>query len=183
MQNPITLWKACSLDFRNRRNQKRLYNFKRYLLELNQIRTVGIVATCAEALAELTYEFEKRGKKVSVLLIETDSKTRSYPERFSFDEVSWKGEVVSDVAKEFVKYPFDCLLCLNEQSYSPLEEYILLNTPARCRVGRFEEGKERLCELLISTNENASQLGKHILGFFLRNQEAAQQQALEAQAY
>ncbi|WP_027001346.1 DUF6913 domain-containing protein [Hugenholtzia roseola] len=170
MQNPLIFLKAKALAYRNRalRKQKQLI-YKRNLLHFNQIRTIGIISTCSESLAELTYQLEKMGKKVAVLLLD-ETQQRSETQNLSYQAVRFDGSVDTTKIEEFINYPFDILYCLNEQSYSPLQEYLLLKSPARCRIGRYQLGKEYLGEILIATTEKPLDLARHGLTF-LQNQE------------
>jgi hypothetical protein len=176
MQNPIIFTKSKALAFRNRKLRQMPNIYRRNLLSFNQVRTVGIISTCSESLTELTYQLEKKGKKVAILLLNETTQSAE-PQSLSYREVSLGGKVIPDKIDEFINYPFDVLYCLNEKFYSPLQEYLLLKSPARCRIGRHQIGKEYLGEILIATDEKPLILARHGLDF-LQQQEVGSEVCL-----
>jgi hypothetical protein len=118
---------------------------------------IGIVFTVEnktkhDAVKDFIKKMEIEGKTVSVLSFLPEKK-----ENFEFlfnyytkKDVSFWGTLTSGDALQFASIPFDFLYCFDEDP-NPFVINLLARSKARCRVGRFQEGREVFFEMMIES--------------------------------
>lgn len=104
-------------------------------------------------IKEFIHQLEQDGKKVHVLEY-LPLKAENYEFMFDFftlKELNFWGEITSEVALKFISTPFDYLFYIDRQS-NPLALYLLADSKAKCRVGRYHENETDFFELMIEQN-------------------------------
>lgn len=98
-------------------------------------------------------KLQQDGKQVRVL--EFLPKKKENPEFmfdfFTIEDLNFWGKINSETADKFCRSNFDYLFILDTQS-NPLITYILANSLAHCRVGRYEEKSKPYLDFMIETN-------------------------------
>ncbi|GAA0894071.1 hypothetical protein GCM10009122_37510 [Fulvivirga kasyanovii] len=127
-----------------------------------QAKSIGIVFTIDdlakhETIKQLVRRLEKDGKKVQALAFLPKGKENF---EFLFDfftdkDVTMWGNFTADQVHSFVEKPFDYLFYLDQKS-NPLITNILAMSKAKCRIGKFNEVNNQLCELMIQTQNGSS---------------------------
>lgn len=104
-----------------------------------------------DLLEELIKKFESDHKEVNTMTFVPVASKLENPPYAHFDEkdLNAKGNWSNDSVKDFRNEPFDFLVSLdwNQNKYT---QNILAGSKAKCRVGRYEEGKNKYFELMIS---------------------------------
>ncbi|MBL6448947.1 hypothetical protein JMN32_21735 [Fulvivirga sp. 29W222] len=131
-------------------------------ISYEQAKSIGIIFTIDdlakhETIKQLVSKLEKDGKKVQVLAFLPKGKENF---EFLFDfftdkDVSIWGKFTSEQVHNFVEKPFDYLFYLDNKS-NPLMTNILAMSKAKCRVGKFNEVNNQLCELMIQPQNGSS---------------------------
>jgi len=96
---------------------------------------------------------EQDGKKVQVLEY-LPLKKENYEFMFDFftiRDLSFWGKINSESALKFCETPFDYLYYIDRES-NPMALYLLADSKARCRVGRFTENESPFFEMMIEQN-------------------------------
>ncbi|WP_420580610.1 DUF6913 domain-containing protein [Reichenbachiella sp.] len=103
-----------------------------------------------ETLAEIITKFESDQKEVSTMTFVPKAAKRPDPDYAFFNEkdLNAKGNWSKVAVSDFKNEPFDFLVSLdwNQNKYT---QNILAGSKAKCRVGRYEEGKDQYFEMMI----------------------------------
>ncbi|MEO9802288.1 MAG: hypothetical protein ABJF04_03525 [Reichenbachiella sp.] len=109
----------------------------------------------SEMLENLISKFESDRKVVSTMTFVPVAAKLENPGYAYFNEkdLNTKGNWSKDTVEQFRKEPFDFLVSLdwNQNKYT---QNILAGSKAKCRVGRYEEGKSQYFELMISPSDD-----------------------------
>jgi hypothetical protein len=100
-------------------------------------------------------QLEKDHRKVKVMAFASQLLSignRLTLSEFTNKDISTLGEIRQKAVQDFMRQEFDYLFCLHNQAFLPFD-YIMLRSHAKCRVGRFEENKTGLYELMIEMPE------------------------------
>ncbi|MEO9964381.1 MAG: hypothetical protein ABJF11_01250 [Reichenbachiella sp.] len=128
-----------------------------------EAKKIGLLFTLDEnrandLLDELIAKFESDQKKVTTMTFVPVSAKLDDPGYAYFNEkdLNAKGNWSKSTVEQFRNEPFDFLVSLdwNQNKYT---QNILAGSKAKCRVGRFEEGKNKFFELMISSKDDKYQ--------------------------
>ena len=104
---------------------------------------------------DLIKNFEADQKQVSTMTFVPVSAKLADPGYAYFNEkdLNAKGNWSKDTVSQFRDEPFDFLVSLdwNQNKYT---QNILAGSRAKCRVGRYEEGKDQYFEMMINPNDD-----------------------------
>lgn len=142
------------LKFRTKRAIKKGIT-SRKTLNYADAKTVGILFKVAEEdkhdyINDFVHTLEKEGKKVEALTYFTRDHDNPYDFKYSFftdKDITVLGEIKSESVHNFMSKDFDYLYCITREDITVFD-HILSKSQAKCRVGRFEEGKTHLYELM-----------------------------------
>ncbi len=120
-------------------------------------------------LRNLVERLENDGKKVSLLTFQEKAPDGSpLPTRrvMTREDISPWGKVRSEEAQKFANSRFDFLYCINVDSF-PVFDHILMQSQAKCRIGKFFKNREACLDLMIDLKESReeSQLIEKILDY------------------
>lgn len=122
--------------------------------------SIGILFTYSdqhnfELVNDMKARLEKEGKKVdSMTYIVEMGENDNYPfPFFNFKDIDFWGNWKKTDVKKFIDLPFDYLLNL-DLCTNNVTQNILAKSMAKCRVGRYEQGKSDYFELMIDHKEN-----------------------------
>ena len=89
----------------------------------------------------------------------------AYP-YFTEKDISVLGAFKSEALEVFMNQSFDYLFCISRET-SEAFTFIMAKSKAKCRVGKYTEGKENIFELMmhIPPNEGLSKLTSEMLNF------------------
>lgn len=108
-----------------------------------------------EALAGIISKLESDQKEVNTMTFVPKAAKRPDPDYAFFNEkdLNAKGNWSKESVSQFKKKPFDFLISLdwNQNKYT---QNILAGSKAKCRVGRYEEGKDQYFEMMINPNDD-----------------------------
>lgn len=108
-----------------------------------------------EVLDDLITKFESDQKLVSTMTFVPIAAKLPDPGYAYFNEkdLNAKGNWSKESVSQFRKEPFDFLVSLdwNQNKYT---QNILAGSKAKCRVGRYEEGKDQYFEMMINPNDD-----------------------------
>ncbi|MCS7005850.1 MAG: hypothetical protein NZM38_11070 [Cytophagales bacterium] len=76
------------------------------------------------------------------------------PKVFGYKDVSLWGEIRNEELNNFIRTPFDYLFCLSKKPL-PFFDYILANSPAKCRICQYADGRHLVAEMIIKPKPNA----------------------------
>jgi hypothetical protein len=99
---------------------------------------------------------QKDGKHVKALAYFEERHSNPYDFRFDFftaKEIDSKGKVQSLQVDDFIKKEFDYLYCVNTAEFAAFD-YIMQNSRAKCRVGKFYPAHQNGFELMVDIGEN-----------------------------
>lgn len=125
-----------------------------------EAKKIGLIYTLddnrpEDRLVELIEKFESDGKEVSTMVFIPVAAKRPDPDYAFFNEkdLNTKGNWSKDTVTQFRNEPFDFLVSLdwNQNKYT---QNILAGSKAKCRVGRYEEGKDQYFEMMINPNDD-----------------------------
>ena len=123
--------------------------------------SIGILYTYSDRhnfglVNELIEKLRKEGKKVrSMTYIVKMGENDSYQfPFFNAQDMDFWGNWKKLDVKEFIDIPFDYLLSLDLNT-NDVTQNILAKSMAKCRVGRYEEGKSDYFEMMIDHKENS----------------------------
>lgn len=128
---------------------------------LDKATTIGVLysyetPTKNEVIQRFIRDLKNLGKKVSVLCYVTEEDRRKPNGNllYSFDHqgITFFGEIISDRVQRFIVTPFDYLFHVDITT-NALLDYILLNHPAKCRIGHFSHSRRGLFELMIKLGQ------------------------------
>ena len=107
-----------------------------------------------EMLDDLIAKFESDHKKVSTMAFVPVAAKLSDLGYAYFNErdLNAKGNWSKDSVSQFRNEPFDFLVSL-DWSQNKYTQNILAGSKAKCRVGRYEEGKNQYFEMMINPND------------------------------
>ncbi|MFY0652742.1 MAG: hypothetical protein JXQ96_11940 [Cyclobacteriaceae bacterium] len=121
--------------------------------------SIGILFTYSdqhnfELVGEMMEKLEFEGKKVDSLTYivkmgENDDFNFPY---FNVKDLNFWGNWTKDEVNKFLETPFDYLLNLDLNTNN-ITQNILARSKAKCRVGRFEDGKNDYFEMMIDHKE------------------------------
>ena len=122
--------------------------------------SIGILFTYSDnhnfgLVKEIIEKLEIEGKKVdSISYIEKIGEADIHKFHFfNLTDKDFWGNWNKPVIKSFIEIPFDYLLSLDLNT-NIVTQNILAGSKAKCRVGRFEEGKSDYFEMMIDHKEN-----------------------------
>jgi hypothetical protein len=151
------------LKIRNRYSQPQT-GHHRYAMNYADTKQVGILFNIQDenshqALNEMVATLKKDGKQVMALAY--FEQEHSNPYNFLFDffrkkDISSLGKIKSYVVTRFIEHEFDYLYCVNLQTFPPFD-YILMNSLAKCRIGKHFIGKESELDLMIDLADTANE--------------------------
>lgn len=125
-----------------------------------EARKIGLLYSLDEdrtknMLDELIGKFESDQKKVRTMTFVPVAAKIESPGYAYFNEkdLNAKGNWSKDTVEQFRNEPFDFLVSLdwNQNKYT---QNILAGSKAKCRVGRYEEGKSQYFELMINPSDD-----------------------------
>ncbi|GHN00921.1 hypothetical protein WSM22_24100 [Cytophagales bacterium WSM2-2] len=124
-------------------------------LPYKQAHSFGILFTVEDKqkhldIKEFIHQLEQDGKSVQVLEY-LPLKKENYEFKFDFftiKDLNFWGRVNSAQAQKFTSMPFDYLFYVDKET-NPLALYVLAESKARCRVGRFNEEDQSFFEFMI----------------------------------
>lgn len=132
-------------------------------ISYNDARSIGIIFTTDdlkkhETVKKFVKQLQKDGKKVQVLSFLPKGKQNH---EFLFDfftikDVTFWGSFTANQVADFTKKPFDFLYYLDTDN-NPLIKNILALSNAKCRIGKFSEENNPVCELMIQTSDESTQ--------------------------
>jgi len=136
-------------------------NTSRKALNYKDAKSVGILFKVAEEdkhdyINDFVHTLEKEGKRVEALTYFTRDHDNPYNFKYSFftdKDVSVLGEIKSESVKSFISKRFDYLYCLTREDISVFD-HILSKSQAKCRIGKYDEHKTHLYELMINVSEH-----------------------------
>ncbi|MEQ6121025.1 hypothetical protein [Reichenbachiella sp. MALMAid0571] len=121
---------------------------------------IGILFTYSdkhnfELVNEMMGKLEQEGKSVdSITYIVKMGENDSYPfPFFNIKDIDFWGNWKKTEVNDFINIPFDYLLSL-DLNINNITQNILALSMAKCRVGRYEEGKSDYFELMIDHKED-----------------------------
>ncbi len=122
--------------------------------------SIGILFTYSdkhnfELVNGMIDKLRSEGKEVSPItyIVKTgEDDTYDFP-FFNFDDIDFWGNWKKPLVNNFIDIPFDFLLNLDLNTNRATQN-VLARSKARCRVGRFEEGKSDYFEMMIDHKEN-----------------------------
>ncbi|MBS1951693.1 MAG: hypothetical protein OJF59_001660 [Cytophagales bacterium] len=148
------------MSFLEKRTRRALKKNKsvRNSVPYKQAQQVGVLFSVEDKqkhleIKEFVHQLEQDGKKVQVLEY-LPLKAENYEFMFDFftiKDLSFWGEIKSDIAQKFSDTPFDYLYYIDRES-NPLAINLLANSKAKCRVGRYREVESDFFELMIEQN-------------------------------
>ncbi|MEP3388692.1 MAG: hypothetical protein ABJO02_10920 [Reichenbachiella sp.] len=108
-----------------------------------------------ELVKDLIAKFESDQKQISAMTFVPVAAKLSDPGYAYFNEkdLNAKGNWSKETVSQFKNEPFDFLVSLdwNQNKYT---QNILAGSKAKCRVGRYEEGKDQYFEMMINPNDD-----------------------------
>ncbi|MEO1054283.1 MAG: hypothetical protein AAFX87_26840 [Bacteroidota bacterium] len=135
---------------------------KRGSLAFASAELMGILFTADDRgkhqeVKRLIKNLEEDGKKVEVLSFVPKKKENL---DFVFDyftdkDVSFLGKFTAEQVVKFVNRPFDFLYCIDMTTH-PLTEKIMAMSKAKCRVGKYNEGKSKFFEMMMGSGNISS---------------------------
>lgn len=144
-----------------RRRRIPLPQVKRYALNYEEARTVGILFNSTDEDSHGALNFwvkmlKKDGKKVRAMAYFEEKHSNPYDFKFDFftkEDLRRGDEVHTDEVQAFMQERFDYLYCVSLQHFKPFD-YIMRYSHAKCRIGSFyEDDTERPYELMIAIPE------------------------------
>lgn len=98
-------------------------------------------------------QLEHDGKKVQVLefLPENRNNHEFKFDFFTIKDLSFWGNLEAENAVKFANMPFDYLFCIDKET-NPLILYLLAQSKAHCRVGKYNEQDSQYFEMMIGQN-------------------------------
>ena len=137
----------------------------RSTLKYQNAKRIGIIFSIEdkpkdEIIKGFTQQLETDGKQVSVLSY-LPKKRENHEFSFNFftkNDLSFWGYFTSPEVLSFAKENFDYLLYIDHEP-NPIFEGVLAMSHAKCRIGKFQENRDRFFEMMITT-----QNGKDIKG-------------------
>ena len=147
------------LSFRTSSSLKRS-NISRRTSGFRESLSIGILYTYSnkhnfELVNDLINRLKKEGKQVTPIthIVKMGpNDTYNFP-FFNSSDVDFWGKWKSDEVNSFLNKSFDYLLSLDLNTNN-MTQNILAKSKAKCRVGRFEEGKSDYFEMMIDHKEN-----------------------------
>lgn len=120
-----------------------------------------------ESVQSFVKKLQKDGKKVSVLTYMHRKTKLPFTFKFNFfryRDISITGYIKSKAVNEFINKSFDYLYCINIKP-TIIFENILLQSKAKCRIGKFFSYRKKYTELLIDLKEKEQEntLVEHML--------------------
>jgi hypothetical protein len=117
--------------------------------------SVGVVFSVEDKqkhldIKEFIQQLERDGKKVQVLEY-LPPKKENFEFKFDFftiKDLSFWGNLESQVTNKFIETPFDYLFYIDKES-NPLVLNLLARCKAQCRIGRYNENESKFYELMI----------------------------------
>lgn len=106
-----------------------------------------------EDIKEFIHHLEADGKKVTVLEY-LPAKKENHEFKFDFftiEELSFWGNLNSAIVTKFMEISFDYLFYIDKVS-NPLILYILAQSKAACRIGKFNQEERQYFEFMIEQN-------------------------------
>ena len=136
----------------------------RKAISYQEAKSVGILFNMSENshhhdLNNFVADLKKDSKVVTTLAYFERDGSNPYDFVFNFfrnKDITNLGKIKSEAVTQFIAQPFDYLFCINLKPFPPFD-HILLNSQARCRIGRFQEGQENEFELMIALQENENE--------------------------
>lgn len=130
---------------------------QRFTLNYPDTRKIGLLFLLKngdghETLNRFVRRLKSEGKEVEALTLLGDKNINPYKFNYNFitsDQLSPFGKLKSTPALNFIETRFDYLYCITQQD-SLVFDYILAASKAKCRVGRFQEGKSDFYELMVN---------------------------------
>src|ERR1041385_1913871 len=127
-------------------------------LPYKQAHTFGILFTVEDKqkhldIKDFIHQLEQDGKSVQVLEY-LPLKKENYEFKFDFftiKDLTFWGKINSAHAQKFSATSFDYLFYIDREP-NPLALYLLAESKAKCRVGRFVEEDELFFEMMIGQN-------------------------------
>lgn len=125
-----------------------------------EAKKIGLILTFDETrpsakVNDLVQKLEADQKQVSTMTFVPVAAKVPEPDFAFFNEkdLNTKGNWSKDVVRQFLTEPFDFIVSLdwNQNKYT---QNILAGTKAKCRVGRYEEGKDQYFEMMINPNDD-----------------------------
>lgn len=147
------------LKFRTKRAIKKAT--KRQTLNYKDAKTIGILFKVAEEdkhdyINTFVHTLKKEGKSVEALTYFNRDHDNPYNFKYSFftdKDVSVLGEIKSESVKSFMQKDFDYLYCITREDITVFD-HILSKSQAKCRVGRYEDGKTHLYEMMLNFKDD-----------------------------
>lgn len=132
-------------------------------ISYGEARSIGIIFTIEdmkkhETIKRFIKQLEKDGKKIQVLAFLPKGRQNF---EFLFDfftvkDISFWGNFTANQVMEFAQKPFDFLFYLDTET-NPLIKNILAMSKAKCRIGKFDQENNAVCELMIQASNGSTQ--------------------------
>lgn len=148
---------VCQLALKLRNKlalKKELHLFK--TVPFQEAHRIGILAEDLnknkKAIENLIAKIKAEGKEVDVLCLSNVKEIQKQKKDFhlfSKKDISWKGNFKKIFIEDFIKTDFDFLFDLSANKNLALDN-ILARSKAKCRIGIFNEKREKYLDLMIS---------------------------------
>ena len=148
------MFKSLSLILSKRKGLKNS-KFLRSSTGFEEIKKVGIILNDKNLdtteIDKFIQSFKNEGISVDVLCYTTKKDTPKLKNKFmSFQkkDIKWTGKLLNFKLKKFIRTDFDYLFSIIDNSSLALDT-ILAHSNAKCRVGKFEDKRGDLYELMV----------------------------------
>ena len=146
------------LKFRTKRAVKK--QATRQTVNYKDTKSIGILFKVSEEdkhdfINNFVHALEKDGKSVEALTYFTRDHDNPYDFKYAFftdKDVSVMGEIKSQSVKSFMDKNFDYLYCITREDIAVFD-HILSKSKAKCRIGKYEDGKTHLFEFMVNFND------------------------------
>ena len=155
------MFKSLSLIISKRKALKN-NKFKRKSLGFDKIQKVGVILNDknldSSEVDKFIQRFKEEGISVEVLCYKTKKssspKLKSKFISFQKKDIKWTGKLLNFKLKKFIRTDFDYLFSIVDNSSLALDA-VLAHSNAKCRVGRFEDNRSDLYELMVCNESNS----------------------------
>jgi len=135
----------------------------RTTLNYDQTKEIGVLFSHSnddnpKAINYFVKLLQKDGKQVKALAYFEERHSNPYDFRFDFftaKEIDSKGKIQSLQVDEFLKKEFDYLYCVNTSDFAAFD-YIMHNSHAKCRIGKYYAASLKSFELMVDIGDNTN---------------------------